>query len=100
MPILVSLQHLPIAGLIWPRVYSVLASGVVKLAEWSLLTPENPGSNPAIGNIYLLLTVYRLQKVKIKKKRPRISYFVKKIREYINKFIKFEQRDRPIRANF
>ena len=63
---------------------------VAQLAERSLMIPEDPGSNPVIGNfylnIYLLLTVCR--KDKNKEKEAENGPFFK--RKYRNLLFSFE----------
>jgi len=52
---------------------------VAQLIAWSLPIPEDPGSNPVIGNFYetyLLLTVCR--KDENKEKRPGKAHFLEK----------------------
>ena len=55
---------------------------VAQLAEWLLMIPEDPGSNPVIGNfylnIYLLLTVCRKDENKEKRGRE-WPIFLKKL---------------------
>ena len=52
-----------------------------QLLERSLPTPEVCGSNPGIGNIYIehLFPVNCIEKMKIKKKRPGMAHFFKKL---------------------
>ena len=50
-----------------------MAEVVAQLVEWSLPTPEIHGTNPVIGNYFLLSTVFKknfIEKMTIKKKMP------------------------------
>ena len=52
---------------------------VAQLAERSLMIPEDPGSNPVIGNFYLniYLLLMFVEKTKIKKKEAENGPFLK-----------------------
>ena len=53
---------------------------VAQLVERSLPIPEVRGSNPVIGkNLYRTFTVNCIEKTKIKKKRPGMAHFKKKL---------------------
>ena len=53
---------------------------VAQLVKWSLPTPEVRGSNPVIGkNLYRPITLNCIEKTKIKKKRPAMAHFLKKL---------------------
>ena len=55
---------------------------VAQLVEWSLPMPEVRGSNPVNGKNLLISNICQLciEKTKIKKKRPEMAHFLKKIK--------------------
>ena len=57
-----------------------MAEVVAQLVEWSLPTPEIHGTNPVIGNYFLLSTVFKknfIEKMTIKKKMPVLAQLKK-----------------------
>ena len=54
---------------------------VAQLVEWSLPMPEVRGSNPVNGKNLFISNICQLciEKTKIKKKRPEMAQFIKKI---------------------
>ena len=60
---------------------------VAQLAAWSLLIPEDPGSNPAIGNFYWTIIYCQLfvEKTEINKKRQGIAHLKKERKKQTNK---------------
>ena len=50
---------------------------MAQLAERSLMIPEDPGSNPVIGNFYLNIYLLFVEKTKIKKKEAENGPFLK-----------------------
>ena len=58
---------------------------MAQLVEWLLPIPKVRSSNPVIvKNIYWTFTVNCTEKTKIKKKRPRITHFLKKIHKKVS----------------
>ena len=56
---------------------------VAQLVEWLLPSPEVYGSSPVIGkHLYWTFTVNCIEKMKIKKKRPGMAHFLKKLKLY------------------
>ena len=68
---------------------------VAQLAEQLFLTPEVPGSNPVIGNLYVktLHTVICWKDVSKEKKKPRLTHFWAKKRPLKGKSRMWERKD-------